>query len=112
MKKELKEDLPLIQTDFDQLMRVCLNVISNAVSAMPEGGSLSLKTDENEGDGNMEISIADTGEGIPAKNMQKIFEPLFTTKARGIGLGLALCKKYVAAYGGKIEVESEVGKGD
>ncbi len=111
VKTELKEDLPPIQADFDQLMRVCLNIISNAVSAMPEGGSLSLKTDENKRDGHIEISIADTGEGIPAENMQKIFEPLFTTKARGIGLGLALCKKYVAAYGGKIEVESEVGKG-
>lgn len=111
VKTELKEDLPTIQADPDQILRTCSNIIANAISAMPEGGSLELKTGENKKEENVQISIADTGEGIPKENGKKIFEPLFTTKATGIGLGLSLCKKYVEAHGGRIEVESEVGKG-
>lgn len=111
VKTELKEDLPTIQADPDQILRTCSNIIANAISAMPEGGSLELKTGENKKEENVQISIADTGEGIPKENGKKIFEPLFTTKATGIGLGLSLCKKYVEAQGGRIEVESEVGKG-
>jgi signal transduction histidine kinase len=57
------------------------------------------------------LGIGDTGVGIPAENLDKIFEPLFTTKFRGIGLGLALSKRLVEGHGGRIEVESEVGKG-
>jgi len=111
VKKELKEDLPKIHADFDQIQRTCLNIIANAILAMPGSGSLKIKTEEGKEEGNIEISIADTGEGIPEENMGKIFEPLFTTKPRGVGLGLSLCKKYVEAHGGKIEVESEVEKG-
>jgi signal transduction histidine kinase len=59
----------------------------------------------------MAIAIADTGVGIPPENMQKLFEPLFTTKPKGIGLGLAVSQKLVEANGGRIEVESEPGKG-
>ncbi len=111
LKKELKRDLPRIQADFDQIQRTCTNIITNAISAMPEGGSLKIKTEENEEEGNIEISIADTGEGIPEESRERIFEPLFTTKPRGVGLGLALCRRYVEVHGGEIEVESEVGKG-
>ncbi|MEA2033366.1 MAG: ATP-binding protein [Euryarchaeota archaeon] len=111
VKKELKGDLPKIHADFDQIQRTCLNIIANAILAMPGSGSLKIKTGEDKEEGNIEISIADTGEGIPEENREKIFEPLFTTKPRGVGLGLSLCKKYVEAHGGKIEVESEVGKG-
>jgi len=91
--------------------RVCSNIIGNAISIMPEGGSLGIRTETNKEEGNVEISFSDTGEGIAKENMEKIFEPLFTTRAKGIGLGLALCKKYVEAHQGTIEVESEVGKG-
>ena len=111
LKKELKGDLPRIQADFDQIQRTCTNIITNAISAMPEGGSLKIKTEENKEEGNIEISIADTGEGIPEESRERIFEPLFTTKPRGVGLGLALCRRYVEVHGGEIEVESEVGKG-
>jgi len=111
LKKELKEDLTAIHADFDQIQRTCMNIITNAISVMPEGGSLGIKTEENKEEGNIEIIISDTGEGISGENVGKIFEPLFTTKARGIGLGLSLCKKYVEAHGGMIEVESEGGKG-
>ena len=110
VKTMLKEDLPVIQADLDKIKSACVNIISNAVSAMPEGGKLAIKTGNNE-EGKIEISIADTGAGIPKENLQEIFNPLFTTKARGFGLGLSLCKKYVEAHGGEIGVESEVGKG-
>jgi signal transduction histidine kinase len=59
----------------------------------------------------MAVSITDTGVGIPQENLDKLFEPLFTTKAKGIGLGLAVTKTLVEGHGGSIEVESEVGKG-
>jgi len=83
----------------------------------PEGGRLVVRSDvSGRGDpaGRPEwvtVSITDTGEGIPEENLEKIFEPLFTTKAKGIGLGLALVKTLAEANGGSIEVESEVGKG-
>ena len=111
LKKELNRDLPAIQADFGMIQRTCTNIITNAISAMPEGGSLEIKTGWNKEEGNIEISIADTGEGIPEENLRKIFEPLFTTRPRGVGLGLSLCRKYVEAHRGKIGVESEVGKG-
>ncbi len=110
VKKELGY-IPAIQADAYQIQRMCFNLISNAVSAMPDGGTLKIKTWEDKEGKNIKISILDTGEGIPAENLSRIFEPLFTTKARGIGLGLSLCKKYAEAHGGRIEVKSEVGKG-
>ncbi|MGB2843095.1 MAG: ATP-binding protein [Halobacteriota archaeon] len=111
VKTVLKEDLPAIHADCNQIQHTCSNIIANAISAMPEGGSLELKTEEKKEEGIIRISIADTGEGIPKENLKKIFDPLFTTKATGIGLGLSLCEKYVEAHGGEIVVESEVGKG-
>jgi PAS domain S-box-containing protein len=111
VKTELEETLPLIRCDYYQIQRVCSNLISNAVSAMPEGGTLEIMTDEDKYGGFIEVCIADTGEGIQKEFIQKAFEPFFTTKARGIGLGLSLCKKYVKAHSGTIDVESETGKG-
>ena len=64
LKKELKEDLTAIHADFDQIQRTCMNIITNAISVMPEGGSLGIKTEENKEEGNIEIIISDTGEGI------------------------------------------------
>jgi signal transduction histidine kinase len=88
---------------------------------MPEGGRLTVETSEvsdspllsGEGPGVrwVAVSITDTGVGIPQENLDKLFEPLFTTKAKGIGLGLAVTKTLVEGHGGSIEVESEVGKG-
>jgi len=111
VKKELKESIPIILADTYQIQRVCFNLISNAMSAMLEGGNLEIRTDKDKDGENIVISIADTGEGIPEENIEKVFEPFFTTKARGFGLGLSLCKKYVEAHRGRIGIESEVGKG-
>ncbi|PKN92394.1 MAG: hypothetical protein CVU44_14755 [Chloroflexi bacterium HGW-Chloroflexi-6] len=106
---DLPEDLPTIYIDPRQLTQVLGNLVLNACQAMPQGGTLSLSAKKK---GKMvTIAVADTGTGITPENMQKLFEPLFTTKPKGIGLGLAVSKKLIEANNGKIEVESEPGKG-
>lgn len=98
-----------IEADEDQIKRVFLNLIANGIQAMENGGTLTGSTRKAEGF--VEISFKDTGVGIPQDNMDKIFSPFFTTKAKGMGMGLAICKKFVESHGGTIHVESEVGKG-
>lgn len=94
--------LPRMQLDTDQIRRLYINLIKNAVEAMPEGGSLTITTAlEN----NMvHVATADTGTGIPEEVMDKIFEPFFTSKATGSGLGLTLATQIVRSHGGTIEV--------
>jgi len=106
--KKLDAGLPQIEIDASQIQQVLVNIISNAVQAMPEEGKLIIGTREKEGF--LEVEIADTGCGIPEETIDKIFDPLFTTRAKGIGLGLAVCKAIIDRHGGKIEVESQVGK--
>jgi len=108
--KLLNKDLPEIQADPDQLAQVFRNIILNAIRAMSENGKLIIKSYAPQPKW-IAVSFIDTGDGIPQENMGRIFEPLFTTKAKGIGLGLALAKTIVERHGGTIEVESEVGKG-
>lgn len=95
--------------DADLMKRVFKNLIKNAFDAMPNGGTLAIKS-EKAGDF-IKIFVQDTGEGIPKQNLGKMFIPLFTTKAKGVGLGLPICKRLVEAHGGTITVESEEGKG-
>jgi signal transduction histidine kinase len=106
---EIASDLPPAYVDPEQMGLVLGNLVINAYQAMPEGGSLTISA-RLEGD-RIAIPVADTGCGISQEYMAKLFEPLFTTKARGIGLGLAVSKSLVEANGGSITVESEVGKG-
>jgi signal transduction histidine kinase len=112
---QLDETLPIIRADPNQLGQAFGSIILNAIQAMPEGGQLVVKTAEvSENLPQSEwvaISFADTGVGIPKENLDKLFEPLFTTKAKGIGLGLAVTKTLVEGHGGTIEVQSEVEKG-
>lgn len=108
--RQLDETLPPFLADPDQLGLVFGNIILNAIQAMPDGGSLSV-TSESMDKKWVTVSVADTGLGIPEENLSKLFEPLFTTKAKGIGLGLAVTKTMVEAHGGTIEVQSEVGRG-
>jgi len=98
-----------VKGDREQLQRVFLNIILNALQAMPEGGELEISGRLN--NNYVQISFRDTGVGIPESDMGNIFEPLFTTKPKGIGLGLALSRQIVEAHRGRIEVESKVNKG-
>jgi len=107
---QLDETLPNILADPDQLDQVLGNIILNAIQAMPEGGHLVVKSEVPSPEW-VAVSIADTGAGIPEENLTEIFEPIFSTKARGIGLGLSLVKTLVEGHRGSIEVESEMGKG-
>jgi PAS domain S-box-containing protein len=102
-------DLSPVLVDPLQIEQVFDNLVTNACQAMPEGGKLTIEAKAEE-DKTL-ISVADTGSGISQENMEKLFEPLFTTKARGIGLGLAISKILVEANGGSIEVKSEEGGG-
>ncbi len=98
-----------IKTDAEQISRVFANIIANAIQAMSGKGALKIETGTD--DSLAWARFTDTGCGIPEENMEKIFEPLFTTKPKGIGLGLAISKRLVEQNGGKIEVASQIGKG-
>jgi PAS domain S-box-containing protein len=107
---DVSEKLPLAFVDGEQIIQVIDNLISNAYEAMPEGGKLSV-IGKPFSKNSIQISVRDTGTGIPPENREKIFEPLFTTKPRGIGLGLAITKSLVEANEGQIEVDSEINVG-
>ncbi|MFQ6095352.1 MAG: CHASE4 domain-containing protein [Candidatus Bathyarchaeia archaeon] len=105
----IEKDFPKLMVDPSLMRRVITNLVINALQAMPNGGQLTIgasKTEET-----ASISIQDTGAGIPKENMDKLFQPLFTTKSKGTGLGLAVCKRLVEAHDGSITVESKVGRG-
>ena len=89
--------------------RVFSNLIINAAQASPPGGVVTVKT--RLADTMVEVSVIDRGSGIDPKNLESIFNPFFTTKSEGVGLGLAICSKIVDEHGGKISVESEPGEG-
>lgn len=105
----LTEHLPNISIDPGKMQQAFQNIIVNAFQAMPDGGALEI-TDIYDDDV-IEITFKDTGVGISPENLQRLFEPLFSTKIKGIGLGLSITKEIVELYKGKIEVESEVGVG-
>ncbi|MFQ6122337.1 MAG: ATP-binding protein [Dehalococcoidales bacterium] len=109
LTKKLDAELPQVEVDPDQIQQVLVNMITNAVQATPDGGKLTISARERKEF--LEVEIADTGEGIPEETRDKIFDPLFTTRAKGIGLGLAVCKSIIDRHGGNIEVKSKVGKG-
>jgi len=100
---------PKIEVDAERIQRVFVNIIQNAFDSMPEGGKLTIKS--HEVDGSLEIAFQDTGTGMPRGVLKKIWTPLFTTKAKGMGLGLSICKRFVEAHGGRISVKSKVGVG-
>ena len=109
LTESVPSELPSVLVDPYQISQVLFNLVKNACQAMPEGGKLSIKVFEEKG--KISISIVDTGSGISPENLEKIFDPLFTTKAKGIGLGLTICKSLVEANGGEIKVMSQEGEG-
>jgi two-component system, sporulation sensor kinase E len=105
------EDKPVVKADTGKMFRVFVNIIKNAVDAMPEGGILTVKSRELKG--KLKITFTDTGTGMSEETLEKLKRgvPLFTTKAKGMGFGLPICRRIVEAHGGKIAVESKIGKG-
>jgi two-component system NtrC family sensor kinase len=103
--------VPLVEGDFGQLRQACVNVVMNACEAMARGGRHVVEA-ALVGNGRfVELAFQDTGPGIPPDHMSKIFDPFFTTKERGTGLGLSVVYGIVERHGGKIEIQTEVGKG-
>jgi signal transduction histidine kinase len=105
----VKDGFPKLVIDPSYTRRIFTNLISNAIQAMPNGGKLTINAHSK--DNKEFITVEDTGEGIPEEAKVKIFKPLFTTKAKGQGFGLAVVKKLTDALGGTITFESEPGKG-
>lgn len=107
---EFAPDIPKIELDGDQMRQVAINLILNAGGAMPEGGTLTIRT-ESVADERIRIQFRDSGCGIPTENLDKIFEPFYTTKERGTGLGLAITKQIIDQHHGEITIESTIGEG-
>jgi two-component system NtrC family sensor kinase len=118
IETELAEGLPLVSGDTGQLQQAVIILAENSIDAMPQGGTLTLRTlradavDGDESDA-VVIEVGDTGHGIAEELRERIFDPFFTTKevGRGTGLGLAVCYGIVTEHGGRIGVESAVGRG-
>ena len=109
LSRNFQSDLPMVMIDARQIDQVFINMIENACQAMPDGGELRISTRESKGFA--ETEVADSGCGIPEKTIKKIFDPLFTTKSKGTGMGLAICHGIIEKHHGTIDVESREGKG-
>ncbi len=109
VEQELRSDLPLLQLDRDQMKQALYNVIKNSVEAMKRHGTLRIRTDVD--DTHVVIRFADTGGGMSAENLSRVFEPYFTTKPSGTGLGLLIVRRIVREHGGELSIESGQGKG-
>jgi len=120
LEKNLDADLPPVQADFDKIQQVLINIMLNAIQAMPEGGTLTITTSQAQGvrlhdsfKNAVRIDITDTGVGIPKENLKKLFTPFFTTKEKGVGVGLGLSVVHgiIGKHKGKIDVDSTPGTG-
>jgi PAS domain S-box-containing protein len=111
VKQDIPATLSPLYVDAQQIYQVLRNLVSNGLEAMPEGGELEIRADENKPAGTITISVHDSGTGIEADVLRNLFQPLFTTKARGIGLGLVVVKNLTGANGGTVTVQSEAGQG-
>jgi signal transduction histidine kinase len=107
--KEFEPGLPQVSVDSEQIRRALANLIKNAEDAMPDGGGLTIAA--KAADGFVELQVRDTGEGIAEANVPKLFDPLFTTKAKGIGMGLPIVRQVIERHKGTIGVTSKVGEG-
>ena len=106
----LSGGLPLVQLDGDQIRQVAINLILNAGGAMPDGGDLTISTEAVDSK-HIRIIFSDSGCGIPAESLEKIFEPFYTTKASGTGLGLAITRQIIEQHHGEIHIDSAAGSG-
>ncbi len=113
IEQDLHPDLPPVHIDAEQMVQVILNLAYNAMEGMPEGGILTFRTSRIAGDAGAAVglSIRDTGRGIKREDIKNIFKPFFTTKERGVGLGLPICQRIVKSHGGRLRVKSIPGQG-
>lgn len=111
VKVEIAEGLGPVRVDPAQMRQVFWNLFTNAVEAMPEGGALEIGATGDRQTNTVQIRVSDTGSGIAPEHMEKLFQPLFTTKARRVGLGLAVVRNLTRANGGSVEAKNEPGKG-
>ena len=111
IKTYLPADLPAVRIDQELFQQALLNLMLNAEQAMPEGGEITLQASVEGPPPRVCLSIIDTGKGMDADVQAKIFQPFFSTKAGGSGLGLPTTRKIIESHHGTIEVQSEVGKG-
>ena len=109
VRTKLARQLPATPIDAQQIQQVLVNLVKNAIQAMTKGGTLMVQTGETSDD--VWVSVTDTGGGIPQEQINRIFEPFYTTKKKGSGLGLMIVQRIVRTHGGRIEVESQVGRG-
>jgi two-component system, NtrC family, sensor kinase len=111
VRVDLARDLPLVSVDVGQLEQVFLNLFTNSIDAMPQGGTLTV-TARADGD-EVVFGVSDSGSGIPVEDLGRVFDPLFTTKqpGKGTGLGLSIVRDVLAAHGGSVEVTSQTGRG-
>jgi signal transduction histidine kinase len=109
--QDLAPDLPDTSIDPQQLKQVFLNLFLNAADALPDGGAITVRTRNDEPSQTIVIQLQDTGKGIPAELIDKVFQPFFTTKVKGTGLGLAVSKRLVEDNGGNIKVNNNVSGG-
>jgi two-component system, sporulation sensor kinase E len=109
VETELRDDLPRMEVDRDQIKQAFYNVIKNSLQAMKPRGILRIKTDVD--DEQVSVTFADTGGGIAPENMNRVFEPYFTTKETGSGLGLLIVRRIVRAHGGEMEIVNDEGRG-
>ena len=109
VKQELRSDLALLQLDRDQMKQAFYNVIKNSLEAMKRHGTLHIRTDMD--DTHVIVSFVDTGSGMSARNLSRVFEPYFTTKSSGTGLGLLIVRRIVREHGGELSIESNEGEG-
>ena len=109
--ESLSGEIPLLHVDRQRIHEALLNLVNNALQAMPQGGRLEVGARHHPSARKVTIQIADTGEGIPEENVGKIFDYYFSTKEKGMGLGLPLAHKIIQDHGGTIDVESVEGQG-
>jgi two-component system, sporulation sensor kinase E len=109
VETELRSDLPLLQLDRDQMKQAFYNVIKNSFEAMKRRGILRIRTDMDES--HVRVSFIDTGGGMSAETLSHVFEPYYTTKESGTGLGLLIVRRIVREHGGELAIESTEGRG-
>jgi nitrogen fixation/metabolism regulation signal transduction histidine kinase len=109
VESELRSDLPLVQIDRDQMKQAFYNIIKNSFEAMKRRGILRIRTDMD--DSHVRVGFTDNGGGMSAEALSRVFEPYYTTKSRGSGLGLLIVRRIVREHGGELAIESAEGKG-